>query len=224
MRNRQRSSVMSAVGLDSLSDIVMNVMGALFFMVIYVGLSASGLIGRITTPLGTPSRTKPVFLECRNNTVFKPDLDELLDRSVSALSQCVGPDFDRIPGCEELLNRKPLRNAFYTARPRALKCPGMDRPFATAVLDMVPGASGENSYQIQSPDSVLQRELNRLDPKRQHVVFMVRSDSFAVFHSARSLARKLGFRAGWEPFEKDRTLGGGCPGGIGYQWWMPQQQ
>lgn len=224
MRPRQRNSLVSAAGLDSFVDIVMNVMGALFFMVIYVGLSSHGLVGKITTPVGTPSQTKPVFIECRNNTVFKPDIDELLNRSVSTLSQCVGPDFSRIPRCEELLNQKPVTNRYYIARPRALKCPGISGPYASATLDMMAGSLGENSYEIQSPDSAFQRELKRLDPKRQHVVFMVRADSFAAFQAARSLARKRGFRAGWEPFEKSGTLGGGCPGGIDIGWTAPQQR
>jgi hypothetical protein len=210
---RRRSSVAPVVAMDSLAAVILSAMGALFFVVIYVALSAYGLSAKITTPLITTSDTTPVYFECRDNTLFKPDTIELYDRTVAAFNQCMEDNYSRIRGCEQALTAKPMQNAYYSTRFRALQCPGETKPFAGVSLIEIQGSKGEGLLEMQDPGSTFRRELASLDPQRQHLIFVVRSDSFAVFHAARRLSRKLGFRSGWEPIDRKLEIGFGCPGG-----------
>jgi hypothetical protein len=210
---RRRSSAVPVVAMDSLAAVILSAMGALFFVVIYVALSAYGLSAKITTPLVSPSDTTPVFFECRDNTVFKPDITELADRTVAAFSQCLAGSYSRIQSCEQALAAKPMQNTYYSTRLKALQCPGETKPYPGISLIEIQGSKGEGLLELQDRDSAFQRELASLDPRRQHLIFVVRSDSFGVFHAARRLSRKLGFRSGWEPIDRKMELGFGCPGG-----------
>jgi hypothetical protein len=201
------------VAMESLTAVILSATGALFLVVIYVALSAYGLSAKITTPLVSPSDTTPVYFECRNNTLFKPDITELADRTVAAFSQCLAGSYSRISGCEQALAAKPMHNEYYSTRLRALKCPGETKPYPGISFIEIPDGKGEGLLEIQNPKSAFQRELASLNPQRNHLIFVVRSDSFGVFHAARRLSRKLGFRAGWEPIDRKLEIGFGCPGG-----------
>jgi len=209
-RDRSRGSVFS-VGLDSFVDIVMNVMGALFFMVIYVALLSHGMKSKITTPLTSASLTKPVFFECRNNTVFKTGLDQLAERLVSELKQCMGKDSSLGINCiDKLREAGKVRNAFYIARPGlAVTSGGLGLAVS---YEEAPGSRGESANELQQPGSAFRREMEGLDARKDHIFFIVRADSFAIFHSARRVARQQGFQTGWEPFKRDAKLGSGGGG------------
>jgi len=222
MQRRYLCGTVPGVAVESLAAVILSAIGALFFVVIYVALSAYGLSAKITTPLVGPADTMPVHFECRNNTLFKPDFTDLLDRTVAAFEQCLAQSYSRIPACEQTLAARPIGNQFYTTKIRALQCAGDTKPFPGISLLPVPGSKGEGLLELQDRNSEFQRELAALDPQKNHLIFWVRSDSFAVFHAARRLARKLGFRAGWEPIDANLQLGLGCPGGPGGFRLLPQ--
>lgn len=215
MSRRRLVGAAQGVAMESLTAVILSAMGALFFVVIYVALSASGLSARITTPLVSPTDTAPVYFESRNNRLFKPDFTELADRTIAAFNQCLGGTYSRLGACEQALAAKPMQNKFYTTKIRALQCPGETKPYPGISFLEMPGAKGEGLLELQDPGSAFQRELAALDPRKNHLIFWVRSDSFAVFHAARRLSRKLGFRSGWEPIDAKLQLGFGCPRGPG---------
>ncbi len=209
-RERRRTSG-SALGLDSFVDIVMNVMGALFFMVIYTALQSAGLKGKITTPLASVAQTEPVLFECRSNTVYFPALHELAQRMAKDFQECLKAKETTLSSCLDRYDKGRIRNAFYSARPGLSLGSGGLRLGVS--FEPVPGARGDTLVQIRDENSAFRRELARLDPHKHHVYFIVRADSFGVFHSARRTARQLGFHTGWEPFRMDTKLGTGGGGG-----------
>jgi len=213
MRRRGHGGDTPIFGLSAVVAVMMNALGALIVIVIYMALSARGFTAKIATPLISATDKKAVIFECRENTVFKPDIGDLQDRTLAAFSQCVGSDYSRLQTCENLLATRPVHNAYYSTKAFAVRCPGETKPVVAMTLQEVPGSKGESLLELQDPDSVFHRELAQLDPQRVYVFFYVRGDSFAVFQSARKAARKLGFRAGWEPFERKTVLGSGCGGG-----------
>jgi len=212
MASRNPCHLEQPARLELFIGVIMSVLAGLIFTVIYLSLSVSGSALKMTTPLVSPSSTSPVFFECRDNTIFKPDIDELQDRTRAAFKQCVGSNRSRLDECEKVLARMPQKNAYYSTKPVILNCPGETKRSLGMTLVEVPGSKGENSMDLQDPGSNFQHELARLDPARHHLIFIVRNDSFAVFHSARRVARKMGFRSGWEPFDRKTELGLGCPG------------
>jgi hypothetical protein len=195
------------------SGVLIAGIGSLFFVAVYIAIAAHNLRPVITTPLVTPADTRPVLFECRANTVFRPGYDELIDRTVAVFNRCLGSSPARAAGCARELAARPEKNDYYRTKAIPVNCPPDGKPQLAVQLELAPDMKGESMYELREPDSVFRRELARLDPSREHLIFFVRGDSFAVFHSARLVARQMGFRAGWEPLDIKAELGTGCPGG-----------
>ncbi len=62
--------------------------------------------------------------------------------------------------------------------------------------------------------SEFQTTLRQFDNQLQSVTFQVRSDSFAVFRSARREATAAGFATGWELLGNDEPLKFGSGGQV----------
>ncbi len=187
----------SFIGLDSFMDIVTNVMGALFFVIIYVALSASLAKGKETLPLAREADTERVIFECRANTAFYPEFEEMLEK-ISKLEEKNSTQDTDIK----------IENAFYTYK--------QERKFTISNMYIIqyyakvftpkPNSKGEDATQIEKENSKFQRELKKFDPEKHHILFIVRTDSFPVFHTARRIADKKGFKIGWEPYETDKPI------------------
>ncbi len=65
---------------------------------------------------------------------------------------------------------------------------------------------GESLEEIESPDSLFQKELKNRNPEKEFVVFSLLSDSFKTFRKARSIASSYGFSTDWAPSEKTETV------------------
>jgi hypothetical protein len=202
MRRRSRAgSGASFLGLDSFLDIVTNVIGALFFVVIYAALAAFGAAGRITMPMAAPADTKRILVEARGSTVFFTDADSLLARSNAVWREASALSFNaRVAR----LRNAGVGNAFYEYRPE------VETQFlSTRVVDTLvprPGSLGENGTEIRGSMSVFRTRLATYDPAEHHIIFLARTDSFEVFHTARNIVIAAGFRVGWEPIEADEPL------------------
>ena len=199
-------------------DIVTNVIGALFFVLVYVALASGGARGKVTLPMIEPADTKPVFFECRLGTVLFPDIDPLTDQITNILARVVadagGSNVD-LSTLAEALGEADIGNAYYE----------YDAPSTLGILlgrlqsfTMVPGAKGEYGYELQEQNSQFRRDLAKLDPAEHHIFFITRTDSFEVLHSARRIAVEQGFRVGWGPIEAEGNLTFGSGGeGTGPQ-------
>lgn len=201
------------------SGVLTGVVGALFLVAVYVVLSSMNLHPPVNAPMASPADTIPVEFECRGNTVFHAGFDELLNRTNAAFARCVGSSLSRAGTCAADIAKNPQKNEYYLAKARLVGCPPGNKPTIAVRLEQIPGAKGESAGEILQPGSQFQRDLANLDPRRQHLIFRVRSDSFAAFHAARLEAKKLGFRAGWEPEDTDTQFSTGCPGGgpVGFR-------
>ena len=62
---------------------------------------------------------------------------------------------------------------------------------------------GETAPELIADDSAFRRALEALDPKAHTLEFNVWDDSFDAYLVARRAAERIGFRAGWSPFERD---------------------
>ncbi|HEO72424.1 MAG TPA: hypothetical protein ENN80_14285 [Candidatus Hydrogenedentes bacterium] len=198
----------SVIALDSFMDIVTNVIGALFFVVIFAALCAFGIQGKILTPILSHSATHGVVFECRGNTVLFPDFDGLLARAQSVWDKAVQQGVTELEPRLNMLRNAGIHNAYYRYTPGSLP------PHATmgAFKDLpvkfepVPKAYGENGLDLQRQDSRFAAKLARLDPDRQHVFLFVQTDSFDIFHVVRRKAIDAGFAVGWEPMQPGEPL------------------
>lgn len=193
-RRRQTNSGATFLGLDSFLDIVTNVIGAFFFVVIYAVLSAAGATGKITLPLASVPETSRVLAECRDETVFFIEADRLIERSNEVWKEADGLPFDERV---DRLAEAGISSRYYTYEPRLARFGWYRRVVDTLVP--LPGAVGERERELASEWSLFRRRLASYDPESHHIIFLVRTDSFEVFHAARRLAISMGFSVGWEP-------------------------
>jgi hypothetical protein len=212
MRRARGRDLTSLLTLDSFMDIVTNVNGALFFVVVYAALSAGAAKGKITTPMSTPGDTEEIFFECRDNTAFCPDIDGLLEKIRGVVKQAKQPG--RATGdIMDNLKAANIGNAYYRFKVKETNLGTFT--IRSPVLEIVPDARGEGSGDLQKATSAFRRDLKKFDPSRHHIFFLVRTDSFEVFHAARRVAIEEGFRVGWEPMKMGMGLGLGGGGGGG---------
>lgn len=69
------------------------------------------------------------------------------------------------------------------------------------VHDRRSSASGETADQLRAPASNYRAFLEKHDPEKEWIVFVVRQSlSFEAFRAAREVAIESGFQTGWEPF------------------------
>jgi hypothetical protein len=214
MRRRpQRERAADFPALDSFMDIVTNVMGALFFVVVYAALSSFSAKGIVFTPKVSEGETERVIFECRGNTVLYPDVDGLIQRSNEEWRR-IGSD-EPVTGWDRVsrINQRKLGNRFYRYELTVGVYDG--RYYGTDLLIPLLDQLGESGAEIElERDSEYGKHLSRLDRTKQHVFFLVRDDSFEVFQTARRIALKRGFGVGWEPWGSSDTLrfSGGGPG------------
>ena len=72
---------------------------------------------------------------------------------------------------------------------------------------------GEDMDKIESFDSAFQKLLRTLNTEEKYIVFLLHSDSFAIFRKAREIAITKGFEIGWWPYNRDAIIFGGSGGG-----------
>jgi hypothetical protein len=180
------------LGIDSLLDVVTNVIGALFFVIIYTVLSGMDIQGTITTPpMVSQTNTKPVYFECRNKTIIFPDIDGLVKEMIDTTSGKIA--------------KSAAENNFYKAQL------GLGNRGLLVRLDPIAEATGENEQNLRNVASSYQQKLNDFSSQEYHIFFFVREDSIELFHAARKVAKNKGFKVGWEPLHSatSLTLGGG---------------
>lgn len=211
-RRRLRNTDESDISLDSFMDIVTNVIGALFFVIIFVALASYGARGRLVTPMLSQADTSGVFFECRDNRAYFPDIEGLIDTMVEVWGTGdvnTTAEFDRRVA---RLRQANIQNDFYRFEPDVQDLVIIKRLSQKFVP--IGQGKGENMIELEKEDSVLARAMDKLDPSKQHVFFIVDSNSFEVFHAARRLAMEKGLSVGWNPISADDPLRFGSGGVV----------
>ena len=192
-RHRIQSS-QSFSELDSFMDIVTNVIGALFFVIIYVVIASFGASGRIVIPPLGEAETEAVFFDCRSSTAYYAGIDEILEEAEEFIED--KSETMAFSDLIELLGDQEFSNDFFT-----MNFDGLDQRFTP-----IPEALGETTGELMDAESEFRKALQGLDPEEHHLFFFVRPSSFEVFHTARSIAYDAGFKVGWEPWEEDAPI------------------
>lgn len=216
MRRRYRAhDPNSVLNLDSFMDIVTNVLGALFFVIIYAALSSATAKGKVTALMVSPGETEAIFFECRENTILFPDVDKLMEESNKLWEKLKTDGVTDWDERVEKLKDAKIGNSFCTYVPE--KSLGVSGGYLVwRVIDTfvpVPGSLGETESELRQDGSTFRRELEKLDPKKHHIYFIAHTDSFEVFRAARRVALEQGFRVGWNPIGADEPIKFGS-GGI----------
>lgn len=206
-RAHQRRRGNPEVIMEPFLDIVTNVIGVLFFVIIHITLSASRAKGLVTTPLSQVTDTEPISVECAGGKAFFSHAEELLEQAGRIIDQTLSED-GSWSDVERQIEEANIHNLFYTLH-LVVQWSGD----ITIELEVSTHDHGETSRELQKSTSTFRQELEKLDPAKNHVFFRVRPDSLEAFYTARRLATETGFRTGWEPYEIGSSIRFG-PGGI----------
>lgn len=232
-RKLNRTSV--PVGnLDSFLDIMTNTVGVLMFVSLFITLVAVQSGTTIRTPLVSQTRKNAHLFEIAENQVSYLDID--------AIGQQIKEFVENLPTCE-----KPNEPDFYSVDDITLYIETTERykiclaeqaeridrfrprtdSYEARLINIesfsweykrLDGKVGTSNERLQQANSPFREILNRLDPEKDYIAFIVRPDSFPTYRQAREIAWKQGFNVGWEPQNTDTSIILGTSGrSIGVQ-------
>ena len=160
-------------------------------------------------PKPAPPKAKPFRFLCRGGKIFPLDDPRLINSVIQEINKAgIKPnkakEYDGKKIVAHFANAKP-GDSFFHAMPRI---DGGKR----IIFDLQrKSAAGENEESLVKPNSKYLGALKNISPKTHYLQFEVFEDSFAVYLSARDLASKRNFPAGWKPVSRgentDSTLG-----------------
>jgi outer membrane lipoprotein-sorting protein len=149
---------------------------------------------------------QPLFFECRNGEVFfidKAGLDDQVTKLLASISpEAKSGDLRQFL---KAVSSQPIVNEYYKVVPSYLLTMIM-------ALEPKPGVHGDNGVQVTTADRPFQKTLDKYDKANYYTVFLVRDDSFDVFHTARLAAFHNGFEIGWELLGVDEPIKFGTGG------------
>jgi hypothetical protein len=85
MSSKRSNNPNDSLNLDSFMDIVTNVIGTLFFVIVYAALSSFSATGKVTIPQIVTSETEAIIFECRDNTILEMDSKSLKNELVERI-------------------------------------------------------------------------------------------------------------------------------------------
>ena len=160
-------------------------------------------------PKPAPPKAKPFRFLCRGGKIFPLDDPRLINRVTQEIQKAgIKPnkakEYDGKKIIAHFAKVKP-GDPFFHAKPRI---DGSKR----IIFDLQKkSAAGEDEEALVKPNSKYLAALKTISPKTHYLQFEVFEDSFAAYLSARDLASKRNFPAGWKPVSRgpdtDSTLG-----------------
>ena len=235
MRNRNRRKLNRPTqNLDSFLDILTNTVGVLMFISLFVTLIASEADSIVKTPLSSDTTKVPRFFEIRDNKIAYID-DEKVGKDIEEITgnlpACNRP---KNPVQSDLFDRQDyisrLRDYRSCIRSRAQRIANfqtqteyydvrmINASTFSLIYEPIPTKEGESKEELVLPQSNYLQVLDKLDPQKDYLAFIVRPDSFSGFRVAREEAWAKGFDVGWEPHKSERPIVFGSGGrAIGVQ-------
>ena len=235
MRNRNRRHINHpAQNLDSFLDILTNTVGVLMFISLFVTLIATEADSIVQTPLASESKKVPRFFEIRENKIAYIN-DEKVGKEIEQITGNLpachrpkppeDPDFFRsqnyagqISDYRSCLRSRAQRITNFQTQTDYYDVRMLNASTFSLIYEPIPNKEGESKEELALPESEFLQVLDKLDPKKDYLAFIVRPDSFSGFRVAREQAWAKGFDVGWEPHKSERPIVFGSGGrAIGVQ-------
>ncbi len=222
---RRRRPGRTEMSIDSILDIITNVVGVMILVAVAAAISSQGMqisvgLPRLQDP---PRQARRILFECAGDRVIPVD-EEKIDAQIMAwIEACKqrdgkAPDLEQWP---DVFNQQDFGDACYRVTVRISRGLRMEQGRIVVVQSpdflytLRDPQAGENQREIQSPNSVYQRTLQGLGASEHFLFFAVREDSFEVFRLARKIARRKGLAVGWHPRAGTEPLTLSAGGGVG---------
>lgn len=235
MRNRHRRRVSHPTqNLDSFLDILTNTVGVLMFISLFVTLITSEASSIVKTPLASETEKTPRFFEIRNNKIAYIN-DEQVGKEIEQITlnlpACNKPELptesylfdtqDRVASIRDYrscLRSRGQRIANFQTQIENYNVRMINPNTFSLLYEPIPHREGESKEELALPQSEYLQVLQRFNPQKDYLAFIVRPDSFSAFRAAREQAWAKGFDVGWEPHKSERPIIFGAGGrAIGVQ-------
>ncbi len=199
--------------LDSLLDILSNVVGVMVLISVIIVLNSQTTSLNLGTPvLGEPPvHARRILFECVNNRVTIIDVDGL-DKKIQAIQTDYRARAAAMPSARQLsvlLKRQDVGDKYYRVN-----------------IDLKDGVNflytprektqGETPSDFKKENSRYMRLLREENPEKRWLFFVVRPSGYEVFRAARRRAKEeFGFAVGWDPITEGLPIIMRTGGGVG---------
>jgi hypothetical protein len=202
----------ASVNLDSFLDIMTCLVGCLVLILILTSIDAGQIKVLINTPIEKKTDKRPIYIECRNNELFRVPVADLTRETNETLGKIADEaGGDRIEMLR-LLQQTPVENETYTVDLSY----ALIGQFALAAKPGMKGYALKHANQEKRSDW-LGQIITRMDKEKEMLSFLVRDDSYNVFKHARAVAWKEEVVVSYELLDVDEVikfgLGGTMPMG-----------
>jgi len=181
------------LALDSLLDILSNVVGVMVLITVITVLNTNNIQIRLGTPKSRDASesAERIYFEVRGNRINVIDEAEI---------NAVVDDFRvnknllnlRAARLATTINRANLQSNHYKIRTVA------QEGELVKILEQRDTPTGERIGEFSQPNSAYAEILKTLDPEKNYLFFIVRADSFEAFRAARTMAREFPYGVSFE--------------------------
>lgn len=173
----------ASITLDSFLDIMTCLVGVLVLIIILTGVDASQIRVLIPTPMMHETDKRPIFIEARNNQLFRLPVSELRQEAASALERIAreaGGDTEKML---TLMQELSPRTDNYE----------VDMTYSLTGQLAISPLKGPTGYELKDFEKETASDwfgsiVDQMDKEEEMLTFLVRDDSFQVFKIARALA------------------------------------
>lgn len=197
----------ASVNLDSFLDIMTCLVGVLVLIIILTGLDAATIQVVIPTPMEYDTEKRPIFIEARNNELFRVPVTELqaeVDVAMRRLRDEAAGNRDRL---FQMMQDLDLEYEGF----RVDLSYFLMGQFGILPVEETPG------YALRDWNRETARDwfgsiLANMDTEEEFLSFIVRDDSFEVFKIARHLAWLADAHVGYELVPREEPIRFGASG------------
>jgi biopolymer transport protein ExbD len=173
----------ASVNLDSFLDIMTCLVGVLVLIIILTGIDAAQIKVLIPTPMEYSTDKRPLFIEIRNNEMYRVPVDELQTKANEALRSITQQAQGNVEQVLMLMNKAEVGTDIYRVDLSFF----LTGQFAIVPIAGVPGYPLP-AWDKEGPSDWYGSILMGMNKEQEMVTFLVRDDSFRLFKEARHLA------------------------------------
>ncbi len=185
----------SGVSLDSFLDILTCLQGVLMLIIITTGIDAARTKVLVKTPLQVLGNEKPIYIEARNNKLYRIPLDDIKREVAQARAEIArtNPEGDTASILQTIGDTKIVVGDYVVDMSYAM----------VGQIALLPNPDTTGGYTFEDPglenaNTWYGRIIAEMDKENEKLSFIVRDDSFPIFKRARVKAwtdkAKVGFQ------------------------------
>ncbi len=194
---RRRTQLFEQPSLVPMADMVTNTVGIMLFILIFVSLSAGGVIISRHLPRERATHAHPVWLYCAHGRIVSFDANELGRELALPLGEPSGANVEQ--WARRYSGRSLTTDDLFVSGEADTENGGLRQLVAVRARP----DRGDDEAAIRNSASSFQRLLTQRSRTDDFLFFFVSPDSVRLFRAARDRAAEAGYQVGWTPVAPD---------------------